>query len=137
LVAKIGLPAGKRTRAPGFIRLGGTAADATGEEPLRNASRTNMFSPALKVMRISYGLFWVAMAITTGARAWVCHHVALRVILGMWRAWRRSRHGVALEAGRNAQVGIPSTPAEGGANGAAYGRSGGNGVTAILGGKVR
>jgi hypothetical protein len=67
-----------------------------------------MFSPALKVMRISYGLFWVALVITTGARAWVCHHVALRLIVGMWRAWRRSKHGVALEAGRNAQVGIPS-----------------------------
>jgi hypothetical protein len=69
-----------------------------------------MFSPGLKVMRTSYGLFWGALVVTTGARAWVCHHVALRLILRMGRAWRRSKHGVVLEAARNAQVGIPSTP---------------------------
>jgi hypothetical protein len=88
-----------------------------------------MFSPALKVMRISYGLFWVALLITTGARAWVCHHVALRFIVGMWRAWRRSKHGVALEAGRNAEGRYSQLAAEGGANGAQYGRSGRNGGT--------
>jgi hypothetical protein len=65
-----------------------------------------MFSAALKVMRTSYGLFWIALVITTGARAWVCHHVALRLILRMWRAWRRSKHGVAYEADRSAQVGL-------------------------------
>jgi hypothetical protein len=69
-----------------------------------------MFSAALKAMRISYGLFWVAMVITTGAGALTCHYVALRLILRMWRAWRRSKQGTPHAANRNVQVASVGTP---------------------------
>jgi hypothetical protein len=69
-----------------------------------------MFSTALKLMRISYGLFWIGMVIATGAGALACHHVALRIILRMWRAWRRSKPGVPHEADRDAQVAILGAP---------------------------
>jgi hypothetical protein len=74
------------------------------------SSMTDMFSAPLKVMRVSCGLFWIALVITTGTGALAFCHVALRLILRMWRAWRRSKQGVPHEADRNAQVGIVGTP---------------------------
>jgi hypothetical protein len=73
------------------------------------SSMTDMFSAALKVMRVSYDLWWIALVITTGIGALACNHVALRLILRMWRAWRRSKRGVPHEADRSAQAGIVGT----------------------------
>jgi hypothetical protein len=96
------------------------------------SSMTDMFSAALKVMRVSYDLFWIALIITAGVGALAFHHVALRLILRMWRAWRRSKQGVPHErSGRDCRH-----TAEGGANDAAYRGSGRNAVTAISGGQV-
>jgi hypothetical protein len=52
-----------------------------------------MFWAALKVIGLSYELFLIALVITTGAWALACHHLVFRLILRMWRAWRRSRKG--------------------------------------------
>jgi hypothetical protein len=72
------------------------------------SSMTDRFSAALKV-RVSYDLWRIAPVITAGG-ALACQHVALRLILRMWRAWRRSKKGMPREADRNAQVGIVGKP---------------------------
>ena len=68
-----------------------------------------MVLAALKAMRISYGLFWIALVITTGglgcATMLRCDSLCGRGELGGDRDME-----VALEADRNAQVGIPGAP---------------------------